>query len=208
MRPMTRSPPTAATSTSATRPSRCRSQDKIGDRHGGASTWSTTSGSPRRRPDVLVYQTDVLEEDVTIAGPIEVELHVSTTGTDSDWVVKLIDVYPDDYPDPEPEPDGRADGRLSAAGARRRDAGQVPQQLREARAVRARPAGRRSSSRCRTSATRSAAATGIMVQVQSTWFPLVDRNPQTVRGHLHGQGSRTSRRRRSACTARASCRRG
>ena len=41
-----------------------------------------------------------LEEDLTVAGPIEAELFVSTTGTDSDWVVKLIDVYPDDYPDP------------------------------------------------------------------------------------------------------------
>ena len=59
-----------------------------------------------RRPDVLVYETDVLDEDVTVAGPIEAELHVSTTGTDSDWVVKLIDVYPDDYPDPNPNPTG------------------------------------------------------------------------------------------------------
>ena len=46
----------------------------------------------------------VLDEDLTIAGPIEVELHVSTTGTDADWVVKLIDVYPDDFPDPDPNP--------------------------------------------------------------------------------------------------------
>ena len=60
-----------------------------------------------RRPDVLVYQTEPLTEDLTIAGPIEAKLHVSTTGTDSDWVVKLIDVYPDDHPDPEPEPDRR-----------------------------------------------------------------------------------------------------
>ncbi|MEO2091172.1 MAG: CocE/NonD family hydrolase, partial [Gemmataceae bacterium] len=53
------------------------------------------------RPDVLVYQTPVLERDTTVAGPIEVELSVATTGTDADWVVKLIDVYPDDYPDNE-----------------------------------------------------------------------------------------------------------
>src|SRR5262249_50809849 len=50
------------------------------------------------RPDVLVYEGPVLEKDVTVAGPIEVELFVSTTGTDADWVVKLIDVYPDDFP--------------------------------------------------------------------------------------------------------------
>ncbi|MGH7223464.1 MAG: CocE/NonD family hydrolase C-terminal non-catalytic domain-containing protein, partial [Gemmataceae bacterium] len=57
-----------------------------------------------RRPDVLVYQTGALDEDVTIAGPIQVDLRVSTTGTDSDWIVKLIDVYPDDYPDANPNP--------------------------------------------------------------------------------------------------------
>ena len=56
-----------------------------------------------RRPDVLVYQTEELAEDVTIAGPIEVDL-VSTSGTDSDWIVKLIDVYPDDFPDPKTNP--------------------------------------------------------------------------------------------------------
>src|SRR5262249_56475582 len=59
-----------------------------------------------RRPDVLVYQTDVLEEDVTLAGPLVAHLHVSTTATDADWIVKLIDAYPDDYPDPSPNPSG------------------------------------------------------------------------------------------------------
>ena len=53
-----------------------------------------------RRTDVLVYQTEPLDQDVTLAGPIAPNLFVSTTGTDSDFVVKLIDVYPDDYPDP------------------------------------------------------------------------------------------------------------
>ena len=52
-----------------------------------------------RRPDVLVYQTEPLEADLTMAGPIVPDLKVSTSGTDSDWVVKVIDVYPDDYPD-------------------------------------------------------------------------------------------------------------
>ena len=50
------------------------------------------------RPDVLVYQTEPLERDVTIAGPVSPRLFVSTTGTDSDFVVKIIDVYPPDYP--------------------------------------------------------------------------------------------------------------
>ncbi|MFO1500298.1 MAG: CocE/NonD family hydrolase [Verrucomicrobiota bacterium] len=56
------------------------------------------------RPDVLVYETDVLEDDLTLAGPLRVGLHVSTTGTDADWVVKLIDVYAGDFPDPNPNP--------------------------------------------------------------------------------------------------------
>src|SRR5205823_12400583 len=59
-----------------------------------------------RRPDVLTYQTEPLTEDNSIAGPVEVSLQVSTSGTDSDWVVKLIDVYPDDAPDPDPNPTG------------------------------------------------------------------------------------------------------
>ncbi len=62
------------------------------------------------RTDVLVYQTPVLQEDVTIAGPISPRLFVSTSGTDSDWDVKLIDVYPPDYPDSKqdaPRPEDR-----------------------------------------------------------------------------------------------------
>src|SRR3954467_5343676 len=57
-----------------------------------------------RRTDVLVYQTDVLEADLTIAGPIEADPDVSTSGTDCDWIVKVIDVYPDDFPDPAENP--------------------------------------------------------------------------------------------------------
>ena len=131
-----------------------------------------------QRPDVLVYQTEPLDRDVTIAGPVTPILRVSTTGTDSDFVVKLIDVYPNDYPDPNPEPEGRAHGRLSATGARRADsaasfatASQSPSRSSPASA-------RRSNSSCRTSATLSAPGHRIMVQIQSSWFPLVDRNPQ------------------------------
>jgi predicted acyl esterase len=58
------------------------------------------------RTDVLTYQSDELTGDVTLAGPLTASLYVSTTGTDSDWVVKLIDVYPEDYPDPDPNPAG------------------------------------------------------------------------------------------------------
>jgi len=58
------------------------------------------------RPDVLVYQSPVLQEDLTVAGPIAATLYVSTSGTDSDYVVKVIDVFPDDTPDNEPNPTG------------------------------------------------------------------------------------------------------
>src|SRR6185369_5854507 len=59
-----------------------------------------------RRPDVLTYSTGDLDADVTLAGPIEASLWVSVTGTDADFVVKLIDVYPQNYADPEPNPRG------------------------------------------------------------------------------------------------------
>src|ERR1019366_4954054 len=59
------------------------------------------------RPDVLVYQTDPLEEDVTIAGPISPKLKITSTATDSDFDVKLIDVYPENYPDPQESTNGK-----------------------------------------------------------------------------------------------------
>src|SRR5574338_58083 len=56
------------------------------------------------RPDVLTFESDILKENVTIAGPITADLFVSTTGTDADFVVKVIDVYPENEPDPDPNP--------------------------------------------------------------------------------------------------------
>ena len=131
-----------------------------------------------RRPDVLVYQTDPLEEDLTIAGPIEVELHVSTSGTDSDWIVKLIDVYPDDYPDPNPNPTGVRMGgyqqlvRGDVMRGKFRNSFEKPEPF-----VPNQPAAVKFTlpDVCHTFRT----GHRLMVQVQSTWFPLVDRNPQT-----------------------------
>jgi putative CocE/NonD family hydrolase len=131
-----------------------------------------------RRPDVLVYETAPLEEDVTLAGPIRVDLHVSTTGTDSDWVVKLIDVYPPDFPDPDPNPAGVRRGnyqqllRGDVMRGKFRNSLEKPEAFTPGKPARVqftmqdvyhtfRPGHR------------------IMVQVQSSWFPLVDRNPQT-----------------------------
>lgn len=130
-----------------------------------------------RRPDVLVFQTGVLEEDVTIAGPVEADLFVSTTGTDSDWIVKLIDVYPDDYPDPKPNPK-----EIRMGGYQQLVRGDVMRG--KFRNSLEQPApftpGRPTRVRFTLPDTYHAFRTGhrIMVQMQSTWFPLVDRNPQ------------------------------
>jgi putative CocE/NonD family hydrolase len=130
-----------------------------------------------RRPDVLVYQTDVLTDDVTVAGPITASLIVSTSGTDSDFVVKLIDVYPNDAPDNDPNPSGMKMGgyemlvRGEPMRARFRNSfakpePMVPNKVDKIEYVM--PDVNHTFMR----------GHRIMVQVQSTWFPLVDRNPQ------------------------------
>ena len=130
-----------------------------------------------RRADVLVYQTGVLEEDVTLVGPIEVDVVVSTSGTDSDWVVKVIDVYPDDYPDAAENPkEVRMGGyqqlvRGDVIRGKFRNSFEKPEPFKPGEPARVRftmP----DIYHCFRSGHR------IMVQVQSSWFPLVDRNPQ------------------------------
>jgi putative CocE/NonD family hydrolase len=131
-----------------------------------------------RRPDVLVYQTAPLEADLTLAGPLRPVLQVSTTGTDSDWIVKVIDVFPEDTPDPKDTPKGWHAGgyqmlvRGDVLRGKFRNSFVQPEPF-----VPSRPTevaftlpdvfhtfqkGHR-----------------LMVQIQSSWFPLVDRNPQT-----------------------------
>jgi putative CocE/NonD family hydrolase len=130
-----------------------------------------------RRTDVLVYQTPPLDDDTTVAGPIEVDLHVSTTGTDSDWVVKVIDVYPDDYPDPNPNPVGVRMGgyqqlvRGDVMRGKFRDSYSKPEPFEPGKPARVKF---RLQDVCHTFRT----GHRIMVQVQSSWFPLCDRNPQ------------------------------
>ncbi len=130
-----------------------------------------------RRPDVLVYQTGELEEDVTLVGPIEVELTVSTSGTDSDWVVKLIDVYPDDYPDPAKNPT-----QVRMGGYQQLVRGDVIRGKFRKSMEKPEPFEPNTPSRVRFTMpdTYHCFRSGhrIMVQVQSSWFPLVDRNPQ------------------------------
>jgi putative CocE/NonD family hydrolase len=131
-----------------------------------------------RRSDVLTYQTDVLKEDVTIAGPVEADLQVSTTGTDSDWIVKLIDVYPDDYPNPSSNPRQLAMGgyeqlvRGDVMRGKFRNSYEKPEPFEPEKKTPVKFAMPDSYHTFRT-------GHRIMVQIQSTWFPLVDRNPQT-----------------------------
>jgi len=159
-------------------------------------------------------RTAPLDHDVTIFGPITVDLKVSTTGTDSDFDVKLIDVFPNDYPDFNAPPPAAphlehaasrcvADGRISAVDPRRAFPWQVPQRIREARALRAKKPDRITY---KLPDVRILSAPGhrIMVQVQSSLFPLTDRNPQKfldipkgqARGLCEGGPQHASRRRR------------
>jgi hypothetical protein len=139
------------------------------------------------RPDVLVYQSDPLEEDVTIAGPISPKLKIASSGTDSDFDVKLIDVYPEDYPDP----DGTSQGNKRILDAPPLHMGGY-QQLLRGEPFRAKfrnswekpeplVPGKEADLNFTMPDLFHTFRRGhrIMVQVQSSWFPLTDRNPQT-----------------------------
>jgi putative CocE/NonD family hydrolase len=131
-----------------------------------------------RRPDVLTYQTEPLEADMTLAGPILAKLQVATSGTDADWVVKIIDVYPDDTPDnARTAPGVHLAGyqqmvRSEVMRGRFRDSFSQPKPF-VANEVTAVPFTVQDLMHTFKKGHR------LMVQVQSTWFPLVDRNPQT-----------------------------
>ena len=138
------------------------------------------------RPDVLVYESDPLTEDVTIAGPIIANLHASTTGTDADFVVKIIDVLPGDTPNNDPNPAGVRMGhfQMLLAGEVFRSkyrrsyetpAPMVPGQVTHiAFDLRERFHTFKRGHR-------------IMVHVQSSWFPVIDRNPGTFTDIYHAK---------------------
>ncbi|HEV8131911.1 MAG TPA: CocE/NonD family hydrolase, partial [Acidobacteriota bacterium] len=123
------------------------------------------------RPDVLSFETQFLREDVTVSGQLVAHLFASTSGTDSDWIVKLIDVYPEEVPN-EPKMGGY---QLMIAnevfrGRFRKSFGKpeavAPNQVNEYVID------------LHSNDHRFLKGHKIMVQVQSTWFPLIDRNPQ------------------------------
>jgi uncharacterized protein len=130
-----------------------------------------------RRLDVIAYQTEPLKHDVTIAGPVTPVLRVSTSGTDSDFIVKLIDVYPNDHPDPEPNPKGIHFGGYQQMVRGEPFRGKFRQSMsRPEPFVPGQPA--KIAFAMPDVLHTFLAGHRIMVQIQSSWFPLVDRNPQ------------------------------
>jgi hypothetical protein len=131
-----------------------------------------------RRPDVLTYRSDVLEQDITIAGPLAPLLHVATTGTDADFFVKVIDVMPDDAPNWEGDNSGFIVGgaqfllRGEPFRGRYRRSFQRPEPFV--------PGQPDSISYVMPDISHTfKKGHRIMIQIQSTWFPFIDRNPQT-----------------------------
>jgi putative CocE/NonD family hydrolase len=127
------------------------------------------------RTDVMVYQTEVLESDLTLGGPIVADLMVSTTGTDADFVVKLIDVFPDDFENKSPSNYVMNGYQMLIRGevmrGKFRNSFEKPEAF-----VPGKPTKVKFTlpdvAHCFKKGHR------MMIQVQSSWFPLVDRNPQ------------------------------
>ena len=138
------------------------------------------------RPDVLTYRSEVLEEDVTLSGPVKPQLFVSTTGTDADWVVKLIDVYPSEYPSADGSGGRSPDVPIPAlpmAGYQQLVRGDPLRGKFRNSFERPEPftPGKVEAVNYTMSDINHTFRRGhrIMVQIQSSWFPLVDLNPQT-----------------------------
>lgn len=139
------------------------------------SGWTTWLVEDQRfvdhRPDVLTWATEPLKDDVAVSGKVVANLFASTSGTDSDWIVKVIDVYPEKY-----EPDPKLGGyQLMIAGdvfrGRYRKSFEKPEPI-VPNAVARYEIGFPANDHVFLKGHR------IMVQVQSTWFPVIDRNPQ------------------------------
>ncbi len=153
----------------------------IAAEHSSWSTWLADDQAPfAKRPDVLSWQTELLDHDVTIRGDIAAHLFASTTGSDADWIVKLIDIYPDDATPAElrgrqliiADEVFRGRFRTDFEHPRALVPGKVePYSIDLHSASHVFKKGHR-----------------IAVQVQSTWFPLIDRNPQTFQRSIFEAG--------------------
>jgi putative CocE/NonD family hydrolase len=143
--------------------------------YGGRSGWSTWQVEDQRfvdgRPDVLSWRTEPLDIPLTISGRIQADPFAATTGSDADWIVKLIDRYPDD----EKEPALRG-YQLMIAGevlrGRFREGFEAPRPVTPGQTVEYK-IDLHTNNHC------FLKGHAVMVQVQSTWFPVIDRNPQT-----------------------------
>jgi putative CocE/NonD family hydrolase len=131
-----------------------------------------------RRPDVLVYETEVLEEDLKLVGKIKAMLNVATTGTAADWVVKVIDVYPGDAKDPEEMQDHLSMSnyhmmaRSEVMRGRFRNSFEIPEPF---------TPNEKTQVNIELQDINHTFKKGhkLQIQIQSTWFPLIDANPQT-----------------------------
>jgi uncharacterized protein len=147
----------------------------IEETYGPGSHWYTWLVEDQRfvdtRLDTVNWSTGPLDQDVCVAGDIVAHLYASTTGTDSDWIAKLIDVYPEKY-EPEPSMGGY---ELMIADevfrGRFRNSFERPEPITPGK-VTPYTIDLHTNDHCFLKGHR------IMVQVQSTWFPIIDRNPQ------------------------------
>ncbi len=130
-----------------------------------------------QRPDVLVYESEPLLNNLTIAGPINVDLFVSTSGTDCDWIVKIIDQFPDNEPNPNPNPNKVEMGsyqmlvRGDIFRSKYRNSYIKPEPMISNKVTEIKF---KLNDICHT----FLKGHKIMIQIQSSWFPLFDRNPQ------------------------------
>lgn len=139
-----------------------------------------------RRPDVLVYQTPILTEDLTVAGTASADLMVSMTGTDADFVVKIIDVFPDDFKYSDNDHYTMNGYQMMVRGevmrGKFRNSFETPEAFIPGKPTQVKfglpdiahtfKKGHR-----------------LMIQIQSSWFPLVDRNPQKFLDIYHAKES-------------------
>ena len=123
------------------------------------------------RPDVLTWQTDELKEDVTLAGQVSAQLFASTTGSDADWIVKLIDVYPEKYPEKWQLSGYELMIADEVFRGRFRNSFEKPEAIQPG-VVTPFKVDLHTANHVFKKGHR------MMVQVQSTWFPIIDRNPQ------------------------------
>lgn len=147
----------------------------VEETYGPGSRWYTWLLEDQRfvqdRPDVVSWESEILTKDITLTGNLSADLFASTTGTDADWVVKLIDVYPEVYQE-KPNMGGY---QLMVANdvlrGRFRNSFSNPEPVNP---------GEINEYRIDLHAINHVFKSGhrIMVQVQSTWFPIIDRNPQ------------------------------